>query len=340
MVTHEECIDNKIDNCPTLVTGNLRRSWKNIGYRVANKIGIPIADLPSRVVEQFLKDQRVKVILSEYLDQSLQWLPMAQRLGIPFFSHAHGYDVSRSLRNPKWQTEYLLYNQSSGVIVVSEASRSKLVNLGLHDSKIFTIPCGVDVPSGFICGQNNLVRCLAVGRMIAKKAPILLLDAFRKATLAWPNLHLDYVGTGEIFPAAKQYVQSVGLADRVTLHGEQSSKFVHDLMNKADIFVQHSMTDPDTGDEEGLPVAILEAMAQGLPVISTNHAGIPEAVVDGMTGFLVNEGDSTLMAEKIVSLASDDDLRQKFGSAGWRSAKIRFTWEKERATLLKFMDIE
>ena len=60
-------------------------------------------------------------------------------------------------------------------------------------------------------------------------------------------------------------------------------------MKKAHIFLQHSVTCPITGDEEGVPVAILEAMASGLPVVSTFHAGIPEAVVDGKTGFLVSE---------------------------------------------------
>jgi glycosyltransferase involved in cell wall biosynthesis len=115
---------------------------------------------------------------------------------------------------------------------------------------------------------------------------------------------------------------------------------VQRLLSEADIFLQHSMTDPQTGDEEGLPVAILEAMAHGLPVVSTRHAGIPEAILDGVTGYLVNEGESALMAECLVTLARDVDLRQRMGEQGWLRAKELFSWKAERAGLLKIMKLQ
>ena len=101
--------------------------------------------------------------------------------------------------------------------------------------------------------------------MVSKKAPILLLDAFRRASEVCPYLRLDYVGDGELFSAAQQFVRAFEMADRVTLRGSQPADVVVELMRKADIFMQHSMTDPVTGDEEGLPVAILEAMATASP---------------------------------------------------------------------------
>jgi glycosyltransferase involved in cell wall biosynthesis len=111
-------------------------------------------------------------------------------------------------------------------------------------------------------------------------------------------------------------------------------------MSEADIFFQHSMTDPQTGDEEGLPVAILEAMAHGLPVVSTRHAGIPEAVLEEVTGYLVNEGENALMAERLATLARDIDLRQRMGEQGWLRAKELFSWKVERAGLLKVMNLQ
>jgi glycosyltransferase involved in cell wall biosynthesis len=272
------------------------------------------------------------------LDQSLQWLPIAQRLGIRFFGHAHGYDVSRRLREEKWRTEYLRYNESGGIIAMNQVARARLVALGISEFKIHVIPYGVDVPNEpKERVAKEMLRCLAVGRMVPKKAPILTLDAFRRAVEACPTLRLDYVGTGELLPAARQFVQAFDLGDKVTLHREQPSEVVDRLMGESDIFLQHSMTDPDTGNEEGLPVAILEAMAQSLPVVSTRHAGIPEAVIDGVTGCLVDEGDSITMGERIISLARDHNLRLKFGAAGWQCAKERFTWEIERASLLEVM---
>jgi glycosyltransferase involved in cell wall biosynthesis len=138
---------------------------------------------------------------------------------------------------------------------------------------------------------------------------------------------------------AAHYVRAWQLQDRVTLHGVQPSPVVADLMAKADIFLQHSATDPTNGDMEGLPVAILEAMARGLPVVSTRHAGIPEQVVEEETGFLVDEGDVDGMAKGILRLAIDPSLRQRMGQAGHRRAMENFTWEKNRDELRAVMGL-
>lgn len=129
------------------------------------------------------------------------------------------------------------------------------------------------------------------------------------------------------------------LADCVTLHGAQPHDVVQRLMHDADIFLQHSVTDPKTGDEEGLPVSVLEAMAESLPVVSTRHAGIPEAVEEGVTGYLVDEGDSKAMAERLRALCQEPGQRHAMGHAGWQKAKKLFSWEKERADLLHILDL-
>src|SRR4029079_1004788 len=94
----------------------------------------------------FLRDQGVQVIMGEYLSWSLPWLDVAQSIGIPFFAHAHGFDVSMNLREAKWRSEYKRFNRSAGVITVSEISKVRLVELGLDERRIHVIPCGVDVP--------------------------------------------------------------------------------------------------------------------------------------------------------------------------------------------------
>jgi glycosyltransferase involved in cell wall biosynthesis len=111
-------------------------------------------------------------------------------------------------------------------------------------------------------------------------------------------------------------------------------------MASADLFIQHSMTDPHTGDQEGLPLAILEAMAEALPVVSTFHAGIPEAVQDGVTGFLVEPGDSTGMADRILCLADDSERRRAFGLAGHTRARNLFSWSRERTQLLHVLGLQ
>ncbi|MGV3721636.1 MAG: glycosyltransferase [Actinomycetota bacterium] len=295
--------------------------------------------LRQRALLRFLRQHGVEVVLGEYLDSSLAWLELTQRAGLRFFAHAHGYDVSLCLRDPEWRARYKTYNRADGIITMSHVSKERLCGLGISPEKIHVIPYGVDVPANAPVKTPHSLRCVAVGRMVAKKAPILLLDAFRRASQSNPDLRLDYVGDGPLLPAARQFVHAFRLEERVTLHGSQPNTFVQELLRSADLFLQHSATDPDTGDEEGLPVAILEAMAHGTPVVSTLHAGIPEAVTDGESGFLVAEGDSAAMSERLSALAQDSRLRAAMGAAAWARARERFTWDREREELLRVLGL-
>ncbi len=100
------------------------------------------------------------------------------------------------------------------------------------------------------------------------------------------------------------------------------------------VFVQHSLTDPETGDEEGLPTAIQEAMGVGMVVVSTRHAGIPEAVEHNVSGLLVDEKDVAGMAEAMLQVANDPGLAARLGKAAHSKAKQLYTWPAERARLL------
>src|SRR5688500_3594687 len=155
-------------------------------------------------MKRFLREHKVQVILGEYLDQSVRWLDLARELNVRFFAHAHGVDVSSRLRAAKWRSEYLRYDESDGVITMSHASRARLISLGMSESKVHAIPYGVDVPPEHTKrAPRDIIKCLAVGRMVAKKSPILMLDAFRRAVEAWPQLRLDYVGAGPLLAAAR-----------------------------------------------------------------------------------------------------------------------------------------
>jgi colanic acid/amylovoran biosynthesis glycosyltransferase len=147
-------------------------------------------------------------------------------------------------------------------------------------------------------------------------------------------LTLDFVGGGALYPAALQFVAGCGLKDRVRLHGAASEAEKHRLLAECGVFVQHSMTDPETGDEEGLPAAIQEAMANALAVVSTRHAGIPEAVLEGETGLLCDEGDVRGMA---ASLLAAPERASQFGAAGYRRAAASYGWEHERARLRSWL---
>ena len=133
---------------------------------------------------------------------------------------------------------------------------------------------------------------------------------------------------------------SLGLSGAVELQGVRSQAEVATAMQHARAFVQHSITTHD-GDSEGTPVAVLEAGASGLPVVSTQHAGIKDAVIHEKTGFLVEEGDIDGMAEQMTRLAKDPQLAAELGTAGreWVSSEysmvisINRLWSFIEATL-------
>lgn len=293
------------------------------------------------VVTQFLRHHHAGVAMGEYLTWSHQWIEAVRSAGARYFVHAHGYDVSRTLRNPAWRRQYLDYDRVDGLIAVTGETRRRLIDLGLRGERIHVVPCGVEVPSEpQVRLERELVRCVAIGRMVGKKAPLMTLAAFRLAYARCDRLRLDMIGGGPLFDTAAQYVRQANLGDRVRLLGPQQHATVLQALLDADVFVQHSLTDPVTGDEEGLPVSILEAMAQALPVVSTRHAGIPEAVRDGVTGLLGDEGDVAAMADHLVTLGTDATARTQLGAAGWRHVKESFSWQRECALLTELLGLE
>ncbi len=318
---------NAVERLPSRLMAGLRR-------RLTGRT----ADFRLRRMAAFLRQHDVGVVLGEYLNASLSVLRFLHGGGLRLWVHAHGFDISGALRDPQTREAYRWYAGIEGIITISEVSRQRLVDLGLPATKVRVVPYGVDVPPEPIArARSRKIRCLAVGRMVTKKAPIFLLDAFRRAAASMPDLTLDYVGAGPLFPAVHQFLKVSGLGDRVTLHGGLRSEQVAPLLRDATIYLQHSIVDPETGDEEGLPVAILEAMAHGMAVVSTRHAGIPEAIMHNETGLLVDEGDTAAMAEAIVELARDPDRRQAMGLRAWRRAWDHFRWERERTELVQLL---
>lgn len=327
---------------PMLTTRQSPAIAQRIISGIANRIGLASNDYVVSSVKYFLKKHKVRVLLGEYLDQSLYWLKLAKAMGIRAFGHAHGYDISQVLRDAHWRSEYLFYNQLDGIIAPTLVSQRRLITLGIEPSKIHVVPYGIDlapnIPDRHQANSDKII-CLAAGRMTPKKAPILLLESFRRAAINDRRLFLNYVGAGELLPAAIQFVQAFNLQDRVTFLGTLPHDELLSQMRTSHIFLQHSVVCPLTGDEEGLPIAILEAMSAALPVVSTIHAGIPEAISDEETGLLVPEGDTEGMANRILRLANDQKIRQELGQAGRRRVARDFSWSDRREKLRSILGL-
>lgn len=260
-----------------------------------------------RDLAAFLRAERVELILAEFGTQALALAPLANELHIPIFSYFRGTDASKALRPARMQAAYrLMMPRLAGVISVSQFLLDNLARAGVHHPNAHVIPSGVDVRR-FRPEPKIALRCLAVGRFVEKKAPLTTLRAFAEAAADHPDAHLDFIGDGPLLDPAQALAADLGMTSRVTFHGAQPHDAVRAALSRAQFFLQHSVTAED-GNTEGLPTAIQEAMASGCVTISTRHAGIPEAIDEGATGFLVDEHDADGFARAIRTGFARPDL--------------------------------
>jgi colanic acid/amylovoran biosynthesis glycosyltransferase len=129
------------------------------------------------------------------------------------------------------------------------------------------------------------------------------------------RLRYDVIGDGPLRSRLQRIVAELGITDIVIIHGSKKKSEVIAMLDCAHVLLAPSVTAED-GDREGIPVAIMEAMAAGLPVISTRHSGIPELVRDGVSGYLVEERDVESLASKIADIVDHPEAWVELGWAG------------------------
>jgi colanic acid/amylovoran biosynthesis glycosyltransferase len=321
-------------SCPILY---LDRWALGLPVRAARRAGASDNGMRDAVLKRFLRQHRVTVVLGEFLDQFLDFVPLLDQMGLPYVVQSHGMDLSAALRNPGMAERYLAYKSARAILTRCEFHRQRLINIGLPSEKIHVNFGGVDVPAQPPQrGPGASKRFLAISYFTPKKGPIYLLESFRLAAAQDPKITLDIVGGGPLLPAMDQFVHVCGLADRVHLHGAASEETKQRLLRECGVFVQHSVTDPGTGDEEGLPASIQEAMAHGMAVVSTRHAGIPEAVIEGESGLLVDEGSAEQMAGALLQASSTASV---LGKAAYLRAASVHNWLGERGRLIRWLGV-
>jgi glycosyltransferase involved in cell wall biosynthesis len=277
---------------------------------------------------------RARAVLAEYGTTGVLVMDACRRLSIPLVVHFHGYDASVShVLEENAESYQRMFKQAGAIIAVSRAMQRKLISLGAPTEKVFYNPCGVDCTEfGEAEPESAPPTFLAVGRFVEKKAPQLTLKAFAEVYKSEPAARLRMVGDGELLSECRRLAKELGVDDAVTFLGGQPHSVVQAEMRRARCFVQHSV-EAENGDCEGTPVGVLEAGASGLPVISTRHAGIPDVVIEGQTGLLVDERDVQGMADAMLRLAQDTELARALGNAARRHIEAHFSKERSESHL-------
>jgi glycosyltransferase involved in cell wall biosynthesis len=168
---------------------------------------------------------------------------------------------------------------------------------------------------------------VAVGRLIAKKGFVDLLRSCRLLRELGKSFRCEIIGEGPLDQELREQIAQLDLQDCVALLGPKPQHEIREHLAAATAFVLPSVIDPD-GGMDNLPTVIMEAMAAGLPVVSTSIGGIPEMVIESETGFLVPPGDVAALAGAIEKVVSDRPLARKLGQTGYGCAQRLFSIEK------------
>jgi glycosyltransferase involved in cell wall biosynthesis len=188
-------------------------------------------------------------------------------------------------------------------------------------NKIHVVRCGVDLERFKLKPQREPhvpARILTVARLAPEKGHLVLFEALQMLHQRGVPVRLDLCGDGPFRSTLERSAVELGIADSVTFHGAISQDSILEYLYDADVFCLPSFS-------EGLPVAIMEALAVGLPVVATAITGIPELVEDKVSGRLVRAARPDLLADAIESLVVDHSLRQLVTAEGRRRVENEFS---------------
>ena len=289
----------------------------------------------ARIENEFVKQLsklKINAILVEYGNHAHRLLPILQKSAIPFVVHFHGYDASVKEVIKKQNNYKEVFEKATYIVAVSTSMYAKLKDLG----------CPVDKLVYNVYGANPIFKerkptftskqAVAIGRFVDKKAPYYTIMSFKEVVKHHPDAQLKMAGEGVLFNTCLNLIKHFSLEDNVKLLGVVSPKEVATLMQESYCFVQHSIT-AESGDQEGTPLAVLESALSGLPVVSTNHAGIPDVIKHEHTGLLCNEHDVDKMAENLIRIFDDVGFAKKMGQNARNEHIEKYSLERHIASL-------
>lgn len=310
-------------------TSFVGRARQFAGYR----LGVPQSRMITVAAREVLRTLRPDVLHAHFGPDAALVSAAAAGAGVPLVATFHGYDATQgldSLRGGRISNDLLVdhwaavISRLSAVITVSGFLRQCLLARGVPDEKIEVIPCGVQTSAIAWSPPPADGPIVFVGRLVEKKG---VSDLLHAVALVESPPRVDIVGDGPL--ASELRALAAGLRIDVRFLGALPTAEVIATMCTGRMVAMPSKT-ASNGDSEGLGVVALEASAAGRPVVGYRHGGLPDAVLDGHTGTLVEEGDVSGLAAAIRSMSSDPDQRLRYAVAGRAHVEANF----ERSVLL------
>ncbi len=288
-------------------------------------------------IKRFLIKNQVNVILAEYGPLGCLILPVAKELNIPIFTYFRGKDASKSLE--KWNIRYAyrkMVPEMDGIFAVSPHLLENLKSIGVEWKNASVIPSGVDT-NKFVPRKKDENLILSVGRFVEKKSPLTTIKTFHTIVQKFPNKRLVMIGDGPLFNNASKLASDLEIDNKIKFLGSKSHDVVADYMSRASIFILHSIKSK-SGDTEGFPSVIQEALSSGTAVLTTKHAGNSYFITNYENGVLVNENDLEAFKTELNKLLSNKNLLKRLQSNGRIFAELNFDQKILYSKLMKNID--
>jgi len=272
------------------------------------------------------------IVHSQFGTTGIQTM-MLRRFGIlqgKLLVSIRGRDICRNVKEEK--ANYTkLFKSADLMLPVSNYFKKKLIDLGCEESKIVVHHSGINLKKlsfkSRIINSGDVIKIVTVGRLEEKKGIEYGLKALKMVLEENGNVVYKIVGDGKLKSYLQNLACQLGIREKVIFYGKQNHDAIAQILNDSHVFIAPSVTAKD-GDQEGIPNVLKEAMALGMPVVSTYHSGIPELVEDGVSGFLVEEKKVSDLANKIKYLIDKPDIWDYMGREGRKVIEKAFDSEK------------
>lgn len=273
------------------------------------------------ILKKIIEDEKIDVIHCHQPVPILFGKILSKTKNKPLITTAH------NIYNPKSIVQRQ-YSKGDKVVAVSEKVRKdQIESFGVDQNRVVTVLNGIDESHKRITTERETLRkelglradafvvCTIAG-LRKQKALNILLQAAEITTTQNANIQFLIVGNGEEYDSLMALRNELKLQDKVIFSGFRSD--IYNVLNASDLFCLSS-------DYEGLPISILEAMLCGKPVVSTDVGGVNEVTINGETGLLCSKGDYKGLAEAILKLANDKELRERFSQKALQEVKTTFS---------------
>jgi glycosyltransferase involved in cell wall biosynthesis len=328
------------DGADSLAMQDLARRWSLpvIGWQMLTR--------NPRSYQRLLVGHRPALIHAHFGIDGVYALPLARRLGVPLVTTFHGFDATLAtgffLCSPAWANYPLfrrrLARQGNLFLCVSSFIRDRVLAMGFPEHRVHVHYIGIDIQATQPRDpREEMPIILHIARLVETKGTAYLIRAFAKLARQIQDAQLVIIGDGPLKRRLQILTRSPGLSERVRFLGALPHEQVMTWMRQAAMLALPSVRTA-TGRTEALGMVLLEAGATGVPAIGSCQGGIPEAIIDGETGFLVPERDVEGLAERMRKLLGNRPLRLQMGSQARALVERRFDIRRQTEALEGFYD--